>query len=97
MGTKFTPGPWVIDGDYIVQEGVDDVGVCEVLYMDVDDDSVNRWFRGPVTEANAQLICAAPDGLAAAIKALDECVDLIGTPAGDALEAFILKATGELP
>lgn len=38
--------------------------------------------------------CAAPELLTAAEKALAECADLIGTPAGAALEAAIAKATG---
>lgn len=45
--------------------------------------------------ANARLIAAAPDLLAAAQKALAECCDLAETDAGRALEAEISKATGQ--
>ncbi len=43
--------------------------------------------------ANIKLIAAAPELLEACIKAMDECVDLIGTEAGKAIEAAIEKAT----
>ena len=44
--------------------------------------------------ANAMLIRAAPELLAAAQKALDECCDLVATDAGDALSYAIDKALG---
>lgn len=44
-------------------------------------------------EANAKLIAASPELLAAALKALDECCDLISTDAGNALDEAIKKAT----
>ena len=43
-------------------------------------------------ESNAKLIAAAPELLKAAIKALNDCCDLIGTPAGNSLEEAINKA-----
>ena len=42
--------------------------------------------------ANAKLIAAAPELLNAAIKALNDCCDLIGTEAGNSLEEAINKA-----
>lgn len=48
-----------------------------------------------VTHPDMRLMAAAPDLLDAAIKALAECADLIGTPAGDALQAAIAKSTGQ--
>ena len=42
--------------------------------------------------ANAKLIAAAPELLKAAIKAIEECCDLIGTDAGNSLEEAINKA-----
>ena len=47
--------------------------------------------------ADALLRAAGPDLLTAAQKAIDECVDLIGTDAGEALSAAIAKAKGEKP
>jgi hypothetical protein len=45
-------------------------------------------------EERARLFAAAPDLLASAMKALNECCDLIGTEAGRALLAAISKAKG---
>tara|TARA_R110000782_G_C14497448_1_gene378122 strand:+ start:66 stop:332 length:267 start_codon:yes stop_codon:yes gene_type:complete len=42
--------------------------------------------------SNAKIIAAAPKLLAAAIKAIEECCDLIGTDAGNSLEKAINKA-----
>jgi hypothetical protein len=98
MSAQHTPGPWEVrtaghgskSGDFTVDEfyvwtaAHDDIALC----ADVVDS------MGHPSEANARLIAAAPDGLAAARQALDECCDLIGTPAGYALEAFVAKATG---
>jgi len=47
-----------------------------------------------VKEERARLFAAAPDLLAAAIKALNECCDLIETDAGRALISAISKAKG---
>lgn len=44
-------------------------------------------------KADAKLIAAAPELLAAALKALDECSDLVATNAGNLLEEAIKKAT----
>lgn len=44
--------------------------------------------------ANARLMRAAPELLAAAQKALDECCDLVATDAGNALAAAIAYAMG---
>jgi len=51
-------------------------------------------FDGGFYEDEALLIAAAPDLLAAAKKALDECCDLIGTEAGNALANAIKSAQG---
>lgn len=45
----------------------------------------------------AALAVAAPKLLAAAKKALEECVDLIATPAGEALSQAIAEARREVP
>lgn len=47
-----------------------------------------------VIHPDMRLMAAAPDLLGAAQKALEECCDLIATPAGDALQAAITKAMG---
>lgn len=59
---------------------------------------IEKMVYGEIGEstarANWHLIAAAPDLLAAAVKALNECCDLIGTDAGNALIAAIAKAHG---
>jgi hypothetical protein len=98
-----TKGPWVARWDTtryagqheridrcVISTPMNELGACFVVAR------IEGPFAGQKgqAEANARLIAAAPDGLAAAIKALDECCDLIATPAGDALQAFIDKALG---
>lgn len=51
--------------------------------------------RDVATQRHIELLTAQRDVLvAAAITALAECADLIGTPAGDALQAAIAKNSG---
>lgn len=96
---KHTPGPWQampeeVHRSYIRIRGTRLGGrfkIANVLMPTYENAHENEATE---TRANARLIAAAPDGLSAAIKALDECPELIGTPAGDALAAFIIKATG---
>lgn len=59
-------------------------------------DSGNYALCGSFFKDEAHLVAAAPELLAAAQKALRECSDLIGTEAGDALEAAIRAAGGSL-
>lgn len=82
-----TPGPWVVDGEWVATIS-DDANICEV--SSVDDDAEQ--------DANAHLISAAPDYHAAAelVFAQDltgETV-LIDKAAWDALMAAHQKATG---
>lgn len=97
--SKHTPAPWITcnTSDVFTKLGAPNAeGTNAPLndgWMIADCDAGSLSLAE--VKANARLIAAAPDGLAAALKALDECCDLIGTPAGDALQAFINKATGE--
>jgi hypothetical protein len=79
--SKHTPGPWVVYDDHphdvITNNCAFLVARCSTI---VDSDE---------TAANACLIAAAPELLAAARNA---ALDLRGTPDGDALEAAIAKA-----
>lgn len=70
MTAKHTPGPWEIDGEYVQQADQTGVAICDVMNMDEGGDK--GWYRGPVTQANARLIAAAPELL----EALEEAVDL---------------------
>ena len=100
MEAKFMPGPWAVAAEYIHQKDNDDLGICEVLNMDVGGDK--GWFRGPVTEANARLIATAPDlfeaaKLAEAIFARQGWIESSDAPEAVALRklrAALLKATG---
>ena len=99
MRAQHTPGPWTM------QTVPTSCGICfkvgpfpykngQLIHACIYAD-----YPGPAAhkeaEANAVLIAAAPELLSAARRALAECVDLIGTPAGNALSAAIAKALGE--
>lgn len=92
MKTQYTPGPWKatkntaywqIDSEHDGQIG---------------DACISQFIEGNTDggEANAKLMSAAPELLEAAQNALENCVDLIGTDEGKALEAAIKKALGEV-
>ena len=94
---KHTPGPWNLlgpckgkwdeEGDFAIQDS--EGKIIAETYKTVGYDQIRP------AEENACLIAAAPDLLEAAKKALDECVDLIATDAGKAIEAAIAKAEGK--
>ena len=65
--TGFTPGPWNVGP--IDDTRVEDTLGNEVAQIDGDYNQPETW---PVMEANARLIAAAPDLLAALTAALDE-------------------------
>ena len=90
--SKFTLGPWGSaarqgdDWDSVVYTQINsDNEICQCFHERGNEDEC---------EANARLIAAAPALYYAAVKALDECCDLIGTPAGDALKAAIEQVDG---
>lgn len=95
---KFTPGPWVFDGDNPMNQGFDvamqDGGILATAYYDVGRDE----YSAQQAEANAHLIAAAPDLLLACEVALlkfkHSPLDLISI-AADIIRAAIAKAKGE--
>lgn len=60
----------------------------------IDTELLDPKILGNQIAAKMGLIEQRDDLLEAAEKALNECCDLIATPAGDALRAAIAKATG---
>jgi hypothetical protein len=92
MTTKHTPGPWgyhvTVDGDAIVAGG-GKIRVAEALVRDVSHED---------ERANARLIAAAPD-LLAALEALARSFSAVAyaawTPEMHAAVAAIAKAKGE--
>lgn len=89
MTRKHTPGPWRLEPSWLETDNP---------YVVADNGKIFPYveFVADVAlEADARLIAAAPDLLAACEKAMIECCDLIGTEAGIALEAAIAKAKGE--
>lgn len=75
MGAKFTPGPWKVfytrDGRIIL--GVGDKDGCGITDQgDVSTNDQGLWRSGTEQKANARLIAAAPDLLAALIGMLPE-------------------------
>lgn len=97
MTTKHTPAPWEIDSDYVQQAGQTGVAICDV--MCIDEGGNKGWYRGPITQANAHLISAAPDLLAGAEAAWNCIAELPSTPArveaAQLLINAIAKAKGE--
>lgn len=89
MTTKHTPGPWSLSGANTVH-GAD----CIVAFVGTADEEVRR-LSGERQSADARLIAAAPDLLAALNAALAYLV-MAGTdhaePTRDAIRAAIAKA-----
>ena len=87
-----TPGPWRVQvGHY--------PGFLEIVgasfRVSVVLSATNlTWQDGMNRAADAYLMAASPLLLEAAKKAMAECCDLIGTPAGDALGEAIEQAEG---
>lgn len=76
---KHTLGPWIVeqsDKTPIYVSPLDrreDISICQVLVIDEDEQSDGgEWINGDQTKANAHLIAAAPDMLAA-LEAAIEC------------------------
>ena len=88
MKAKHTPGPWKQNEDTGMNDSgviLDHIGTVIVtdIYGRTDEEA----------EANANLIAAAPD-LLAALEAAVKHISLIGTEVGNMLEAAIAKARG---
>ncbi len=92
---QHTPGPWNVDLETgeIVAGKDKDFAVLGTIYG-ADDFPCSEDDISAECKANAHLIAAAPELLEAAKKALEDCVDLIATEAGIALEKAIAKAEG---
>jgi hypothetical protein len=94
MSEQHTPGPWEWDTnpvEYDPEQEAPWLVTCE--HAKIPDAPILQGQIKCSSEANARLIAAAPELLSAAQQALDECADLIETPAGSALVAAIRKAT----
>lgn len=92
MSDRHTPGPWHSEGMFVVDEQHRDIADCY-------SDGVPQRERGE-RWANAQLIAAAPDLLAAAEQAHKALLDRVpgsvpgGAAACEALLQAIAKARG---
>ena len=92
MSEKHTPGPWTVeryvDGDSLVIHSNDENRVCFMA-------TPGSWGDPAKIEADARLIAAAPELLAAlcevAVLGSGKCV--IGKPLADMVRAAIAKAT----
>lgn len=102
MGAIHTKGPWEAcdPGDY-----GDFDGESRIILGDDMRIAVVHWhptLNTDMSDANARLIAAAPDLLAAAQRALNFIENTEGEfgailPSGDALRAAISKATSRQP
>ena len=85
MEFKGTKGDWYVVGSQPAEIATYKTSIC---FLGIQD-----YFKLDAEQrANAKLIAAAPELLKAAIKALNDCCDLIGTEAGNSLEEAINKA-----
>ncbi len=111
MNTQHTPGPWVLNADWFeddlknhvpvsaMQERGGHLALAQVVWV-MDDD--RRMGRGsPVCEANARLIAAAPELLAAVRSAhhmlTRDYIDPAKLAVIEKCSAAIGQATGEEP
>lgn len=96
MTTTHTPGPWAYDADS--QEVFSDDarhGAGWIAFIK-GNDGEGRPLTEPERLANARLIAAAPDLLAAAIDALETFERRFpDSPTAHDLRAAIARATGE--
>lgn len=96
MDEKHTAGPWGIssESDRIIK-AFDSLGETSIIIGSASGYTGSPFFPNDETAAaNARLMAAAPQLVAAARQALEDCADLMATPAGDALATAIAKATG---
>ena len=101
--SEHTTGPWMaewLDGDYYISP-VGDKSVVISIVMPIDAGGDKYYFYGPVTDANARLLAAAPDLLDALIAMVDShpvpssiCKE---RPAYESAIAAIAKARSPAP
>jgi hypothetical protein len=107
MSEQHTPGPWkpfILDMPLnevpayvqkcITASGEEEFYFVTSMTKDGERD-ICHVGNGPKGNANAHLISASPSLYAAAKQALLECPELMGTPAGDALDKALKQARGE--
>lgn len=80
---KHTPGPWSATGALVTAQGI------AVALVILPSDTLDQQI------ADADLIAAAPDLLAALEMALVECSALTSTEGYPAMKAAIAKARGQ--
>lgn len=97
MDTKFSPGPWLTDRNNV------HTGQIATIHLSDGENWIevwtDKWCEGEgmtpeVMEANARLIAAAPDLLAACQQAEADSAMVSGSPLLLQLRAAIAKATG---
>jgi hypothetical protein len=100
MNEKFTTGPWkaIHVGSHTK---IIDSTAAEIAKIEHDMGALNKrpqsvvYGLTPERLANVLLIEASPSLYTAAKQALLECPELMGTPAGDALDKALKQARGE--
>ena len=101
--SKHTEGPWIIDGEkgeYVSPlDRHEKIAIASILCVDEEDCESGNWVRGKETNANARLISAAPELLAALEEVFiigDRLVsDVYGTDFVRSAKAAIAKARGQ--
>ena len=81
--SKHTPGPWFVESSDKTPIYVspvtrhEQIAICNVMVIDEDGDSDSgEWINGDQTKANAHLIAAAPELLAALEVIINDIVPI---------------------
>ncbi|NWC74267.1 hypothetical protein HX823_09275 [Pseudomonas sp. P7759] len=89
---KHTPGPWVVDPDSPTDISPADDLCLVIACISHVDEAGGRWLFGEQSKANANLIAASPDLLAALLN-LENDDGKIPEHAWALIQSAIAKAT----
>ena len=90
MTTQHTPAPWKIEPhDHANVVWSDNGVICDVFHANEDDDMTASVESREESEANARLIAAAPELLAALQEARDYLADLLNSKDDEVIDNLV--------